>query len=130
MIKEKKTIEKEFFLNNLSLLFSAREKALNNFKSRLSPKKNLYKIITREPTHEPTPELATELNKHKKFTSKFQQEFMNEEYTYFQYFRYQNPSFLAKDSVRATQAKNEHLVYNFNDGFVDLKMLVLKKSWK
>ena len=55
---------------------------------------------------------------------------MNEEYTYFQYFRYQNPSFLAKDSVRATQAKNEHLVYNFNDGFVDLKMLVLKKSWK
>ena len=74
---------KRVFLNNLGLLFSAREKALDNFKSRLSPIKNLYKIITREPTHEPTPELATELNKHKKFTSKLQQEFMNEEYIYF-----------------------------------------------
>ena len=55
---------------------------------------------------------------------------MNEEYIYFQCFRYQNPSILAKDSIRAMQAKNEHLEYNFNDGFVDLKMLVLKKSWK
>ena len=106
------------------------KKLLITLKADYLQKKNLYKIITREPTHEPTPELATELNKHKKFTSRLQQEFMNEEYIYFRYFRYQNPSFLAKDSIRAMQTKNEHLVYNFNDGFVDLKMLVLKKSWK
>ena len=31
------------------------------------------------------------------------------------YFNYQNPSFLAKDSVRVMQAKNEQLVNNVND---------------
>ena len=51
-----KKLEKKYFLNNLGLLFSAREKLLNSFKSRLFLIKNLDKI----PTHEPTPEPATE----------------------------------------------------------------------
>ena len=32
-----KGLEKKSFLNNLGLLFSAREKVLNSFKSRLFP---------------------------------------------------------------------------------------------
>ena len=52
-------------LNNLGLLFSTREKVLNNFKSRLFAIKNLYKIPTREPTHEPTPGPAIEPTKNK-----------------------------------------------------------------
>ena len=67
-----------FLKNNLGLSFSAREKVLNNFKSRLFPIKNFDRIPTREPTLEPTPELATEPNKHKKSKLKLQQEFINE----------------------------------------------------
>ena len=38
-----KTLDKKYFLNNLGLLFSAREKILNSFKNRLLPIKNLDK---------------------------------------------------------------------------------------
>ena len=38
--KGKKTIERQFFLNNLGLLFSTREKLHRNFKTRLFPIKN------------------------------------------------------------------------------------------
>ena len=69
---------KKSFLNNLGLLFSAREKILNNFKRRLFPIKKLDKIPTHGPTCEPTPELATEPTKHKKSKLKFQQKLMNE----------------------------------------------------
>ena len=31
---------------------------------------------------------------------------------FWNYFKYQNPSFLPKDLIRATQAKNEQLVNN------------------
>ena len=69
---------KKVFLNNLGLLFSAREKVLNSFKTRLFSIKNLNKIPAREPTAEPAiepvvpkePEVATEPatepTKHKK----------------------------------------------------------------
>ena len=57
------------------MLSSAREKVLNNFKSRLFPIKILDKILTGEPT----PELATEPTKQqKKSKLKLQQDFMNE----------------------------------------------------
>ena len=49
-------MKKSIFLNNLGLSFSAREKFLNSFKSRLFPIKKLDKV----PTCEPTPEAATE----------------------------------------------------------------------
>ena len=52
LVKDK-IIEREFFLINLGLLFSARGKVLNNSKSRLFPKKNLDRI----PTCEPKPEV-------------------------------------------------------------------------
>ena len=52
MKKKKKTIEKEFFLSNLRLLFSARENVLTNFKSTLFPTKDLNKVSTREPMTE------------------------------------------------------------------------------
>ena len=43
------------FLNNLGLLFNAREKVFNSFKSKLNPIKKLNKI----PTHQPIPQPAT-----------------------------------------------------------------------
>ena len=69
--KGMKKPEKKYFLNNLGLLFSAREKFLNSFKSRLVPIKKLYKIPTREliePVTEPKPKTAAEgtPTKHKK----------------------------------------------------------------
>ena len=55
-IKVKKQLKKNFFFfNNLGLLFSARERFLKNFKSRLFATKNLDKIQIRAPT----PEVAT-----------------------------------------------------------------------
>ena len=42
--KGTKSFEKKYFLNNLGLLFSAREKFLERFKSRLFPIKNLIKF--------------------------------------------------------------------------------------
>ena len=86
--KGRKTLEKMYFLNNLGLLFSARKKILDNFKSRLFPIKNLNKIPTSEPTPEKAAELATEPTpkqatdatptKHNKSKLKLQQAFMNE----------------------------------------------------
>ena len=49
-------MKKILFLSNLGLFFSAREKVLNSFKSRMFPIKKLDKILT----HESTPESATE----------------------------------------------------------------------
>ena len=106
-----KQLKKSSFQNNLGLFSSAREKVLNNFKSRLFPIKKLHKIRAREPT----PELATEPTKQKKSKLKSQQRFMNEILTdekdinheiFWNYFKYQNPSSLAKFLIRANQAKN------------------------
>ena len=106
--KKVKIIEK----NNLGLFSSEREKVLNNFKSRLFPIKSLDKI----PTHEPTLELATEATKQKKSKLKLQQEFVHKiiadgkdinHEIFWNYFQYQNPPSLAKDLIRAKEAKNE-----------------------
>ena len=43
-------------------------------------------------------------------------------------FKYQNPSFLAKDLIRATQAKNEQLVNNVNDGLIDIRNAIIRKE--
>ena len=56
------------------LLFIAREKVLNNFKTILFPIKNLHK----SPAREPTPEVGTEPTKQKKSKLKLQLKFMNE----------------------------------------------------
>ena len=44
------------------------------------------------------------------------------------YFKYQNPSFLAIDLIRAKQAKNEQLVNNINDGLIDLRNAIIRKE--
>ena len=44
------------------------------------------------------------------------------------YFKYQNPSFLAKDLIRAKQAKNGQLLNNINDGLIDLRNTIIKKE--
>ena len=38
---------------------------------------------------------------------------------FWNYFKYQNQSFLAKDLIRAKQTKNEQLVNNINNGLID-----------
>ena len=97
------------------MFFSAREKVLHNFRSRLFPIENLDKI----PTREPTPELVTEPTKQKESKLKLKQKFVNEiiadkkdisDEIFLNYFKYQNPSFLAKVLIRVKQAKNEQLV--------------------
>ena len=83
--------------------------------SRLFPKKNLDKNPTRKPIPEAATEPATEPTKHKRSKLKLQQEFMNEiianekdmnDEIIWNYFKYQNPPFLAKDLIRANQVKN------------------------
>ena len=43
-------------------------------------------------------------------------------------FKHPNSSFLAKDLIRATQAKNEKLVNNVNDSLINKKALLIKKK--
>ena len=61
--KGTKPLDKTSFSNNLGLLFSAREKVLNSFKSRLFSIRNLDKIATREAAAEPATEKALTKNK-------------------------------------------------------------------
>ena len=42
--------------------------------------------------------------------------------------KYQNQSFLAKDLIRAKQAKNEQLVSNINNKLIDLGKAIIKKE--
>ena len=44
------------------------------------------------------------------------------------YFKYQNPSSLAKGLIRANQAKNERLVNNISDELIDLRNAIIKKE--
>ena len=85
--------------------------------------------------HESIPELALEPTKDKKSKLKLQQEFMNEitadekdinDQIFWDYCKYQNPLFLAKDLIRATQAKNEKVVNNINDGLIDLRNTIIR----
>ena len=71
-----KGLEIKSFLNNLGLLFSARQKVPNSFKSRLFPIKNLDKITTREPAAETAAEKTPTKNQKSKL--KLQQEFIKE----------------------------------------------------
>ena len=97
----------------------------------------LDKIPTCEPTLEPTPELATGPTKQKKSKLKLRQEFINEIISdekeingeiFCNYFKCQNPSFLAKDLIRAQLSTNELLVDNINDGLTDLRKAIIKKE--
>ena len=44
------------------------------------------------------------------------------------YFKYQNQMFVETDLIRATRAKNETLVINFNDGLINSKNAINKKE--
>ena len=46
------------------------------------------------------------------------------------FFKYENPFFLAKDLIRAKQAKNVQLVNNINDELIDLRNAIIKKNPK
>ena len=114
--KGTKTLDKKSFTNNLGLLFSAKEKVLIIFKSRLFSIKNLDQISTREPTEQGTElEVITEQTKsakptkaktkHKISSLKLREEFLSKiknekknvnEKIYRDYLLYQTPSNLTK----------------------------------
>ena len=52
---------------------------------------------------------------------------MNDE-IFLNYFHCQNPSFLAKDFIRSTKAKNKQLVNNVNDELINLRKAIIKKN--
>ena len=105
--KSMKPVKKKLFISNTGLFFTAREKVLNNFKNRLFPIRDL------EPEPEPESEPKTEPKHRKsslksslKSSIKSREEFLNEivnkekiinEEIFSNYFKYQNPSSLAKD---------------------------------
>ena len=47
---------------------------------------------------------------------------------FWNYFKYQNQSFSAKDLNKAMEAKNEQLVNNINDGLIDLRNAINRKE--
>ena len=47
---------------------------------------------------------------------------------FWNYVKYENPSFLAKDLIRAAQAKNEELANNVNDSLIDLRNATVRKE--
>ena len=47
---------------------------------------------------------------------------------FWNYFKYQNPSFLAKDLIRAKQDKNEQLINNINDQLIHLRNAFIEKK--
>ena len=47
---------------------------------------------------------------------------------FWNYFRYQNPSFIGKDLIITKQDKNEQLVNDINDGLIDLSNAIIKKE--
>ena len=148
-------MKKSIFLNSLRLLFSAREKVINSFKSRLFQIKKLDKTPTCQPEAEPTPEIATEPQpevateptprpakeatptKHKKSKLKLHQEFMNKiiavekdinDKIFVNYFNYHNPLLLVKNLISAKEDKNEKIVSNVNDGLIDLRNDIYRKK--
>ena len=123
------------------MLLTAREKINDNFKSRLFAIKTLDKIPTREKTPkvaiEQIQEVATNPTKHKKSKLKLQQEFMNDvtadkkdinDEILWNYFKNQNPSFLAKYLIRDKKANNEQLVNNVSVGLIDLGNGIKRKK--
>ena len=47
---------------------------------------------------------------------------------FWNYFKYQNPFFLAKDLIRTTQTKNEQLVNNVKYGLIDLRNVIIRNK--
>ena len=85
-------MKNNIFLNHIGLFFSAREKSLNTFKSRIFSNKKIYKTSKLKPIFEsafqlapePTPEKTKETkatktkSEHKIFPLKLREEFLNE----------------------------------------------------
>ena len=116
-------MQKRLFLNNLGLLFSARGKVLNSFKSRLFPIKK-FRQNSKTRTYNRTsnkPEVATEPTKltkdktKRKISSlKLHENFLNEnknedkninEQIFNEFFNYHYPSFLVRDLYKDNQNK-------------------------
>ena len=51
--------------------------------------------------------------------------YLNDE-IFWNYFKYQNPPFFAKEITRANRAKTEQLVINVNNGLIDLRNNIIK----
>ena len=127
--------------------FSAKEKVLCSFKSRLFPIKNLGKIPTCEQTAESKPEVATRLTpkvateptpiKHQESKLKLEKQFMhgiiadekdiNNEIL-LSCLNIKKPLFLVKDLISTKQNKNDKLVNNVNNRLTDLRNGINRKK--
>ena len=90
--KGRKLSEKSSCLKNVKILLKAKEDVLNSFKS------NLFTIMSDKTPYLTTRE--TSINKIINDEKGINNEIFND------YFRYQNPSFLAKDLIKTDQSKN------------------------
>ena len=118
-----KSVEKKLFMNNVVLFLTAREKVLNNFENRLFPIENLEQEL--EPELEPEPEQEPELEpkpqperkpkpKHRESREEFLSEIVDEEKDINEeilrnYFKYQTPASLVKDSFQEIKIKRRKL---------------------
>ena len=104
------------------MLLTAREKIIDNFKSRLFAIKTLDKI----PTREKTPKVAIEQIQ-EVATNPTNKKDINDEILW-NYFKNQNPSFLAKYLIRDKKANNEQLINNVSVGLIDLGNGIKRKK--
>ena len=145
-------MKKRSFFNNLWSFFDAREKILNNLKSRIFTIKDLDKIppakLAPEPV--PVPELAPEPKpatgpepaptpgptKHKTPKLKLHKKFDDKNKTdekdiidkmFWNCFKHHRPSFLfsRKDLLKAKQGKNNQLINNINFSLIHLRYAVI-----
>ena len=122
-----KSVEKRSFLNNIGLFIGRKEKVLKNFKSRIFPIKNIDEIAAPETGLAPKPTIRKASSK--KFEDKIQidKNKINDE-TFWNYFKHQSLSFLAKELLKAKQDKNDQFVNNINNSLIDLRNSVIRKQ--
>ena len=103
------------FLNNLGILFTAREIVLNSFKSNLFPTRNLDEILTQVPVTEP--EVATKPTKvqnNNNFETKLKTKKKNINQQLFRdYFLYQTPSYLTRVLYDSNEIENDEIIKIF-----------------
>ena len=127
-----KTVEKQFFKDNLGLLFSSRKIVFSNFKSRSFPIKQLDKISTCEPKPgvgtEPTKAVIAKsklkmssLTLREEVLNKIKNEEKNKnKQTFREYFNYWFPLFLVKNLYEDNQNKSNIIVKYLNKSLIDL----------
>ena len=118
--KGRKSSQKVSFLKNVKNLLKARGDVHNSFKSDLFP------IVPDTTPYSPPRETSTN-------EDSFINEIMNDEKSiskeiFNDYFRYRNPSFLAKDLIKTVQSESKQILKQTIDSINDLKNSIIKRE--